>query len=174
MNLARISSVIFMTTISILTGEKLENSNSSNICLLYYVIPVHYHIKLTLYMEKPDYWAKLLNIKNINVKNEYDNFYFHGESTTTINILQSTQYIKLHMLNLIKINRSTLNKNNGIIYALKTFTHNSATNIIEYYFFNTLSPGLYTLKMEFLDHFTENSAKNFFQSFYTNKENGIA
>jgi len=52
------------------------------------------------------YLTKLLNLKE-----EYDSFYFHGESHTTINILQSTQYIKLHKLNLI-IHKKKNNKIN--------------------------------------------------------------
>jgi len=42
------------------------------------------------------YLAKILNLKE-----EYDSFYFHGECYTIINILQCTQYIRLHKLNLI-------------------------------------------------------------------------
>jgi len=171
MNLAQISSsVIFIITITILTGEKLENcKNPNDICLPYYVIPVHYRIKLThSHMIMNVSWAKLL-------KHEYDGFNFHGESSTTINILHFTQHIKLHMLNLI-INKGRIKliKNNGIIYALKKYIETSERNLLELRFFNVLSPGLYTLKMEFRGLLTENSAKSFFKSFYTNKESGIA
>jgi len=96
MNLALINSSVIFITISILTGEKLENCrNPNDTCLPYYVIPVHYHIKLThLYKGNYDvYWPMLLNMKD-----EYDSFNFLGESSTTINILQSTihkiEYIK--------------------------------------------------------------------------------
>jgi len=65
----------------------------------------------------------------------------------------------------------TLIKNNGINYALEIITETS--NLLEFNFFNVLSPGLYTLKMEFLGRSTENSSKVFFKSFFTNKENGI-
>jgi len=172
MNLAQISSsVIFMITIRILTGEKLENCKYPNdICLPYYVIPVHYHIKLThLYMGKYDFhWAKLLNMKD-----EYDSFNFLGELSTTINILQSTQNIKLHMLHLHIINWSntTLIRNNGITCALKGYTKIAKTNLIEFYISNISYPGLYTFKMEYVGHLTESSTKSFFKSFYTNKEN---
>jgi len=172
MNLAQISSsIIFMITINILTGEKLENCESPNdTCLPYYVIPVHYHIKLThLYMGKYDvYWPMLLNMKD-----EYDSFNFIGESSTTINILQSTQYIKLNMLNLRIINWSNITfiRNSGIIYTLKKYTEISETNLIEFYFSNILYPGIYTFKMEFVGRLTENSTKNFFKSFYTNEGN---
>jgi len=167
MNLAQISSsVIFMITISILTGKKLKNcKNQNDICLPYYVIPVHYHITLT-----DLYWPKLFDMQG-----EYDSFNFIGESSTTINILQSTQYIKLNMLNLRIIYQASiaLIRNSGITYAPKNYTKISETNIIEFYFSNTLYPGLYTFKMEFDGRLTENSTKSFFKSFYTNKGNSI-
>jgi len=168
MNQAHISSLIFIVTITILTGKKLNNcSNPNDTCLPYYVIPVHYHIKLTHLTEINDFYL----IKLLNFKNEDDSFYFLGESHTTINILQSTQYIKLYMLKLIISDWSTLIKNNGIIYALKKYTVKiySETNLLEFYFFNVLSPGLYTLKLGFFGRLTETSSK----SFYTNKKNGI-
>jgi len=174
MNVAQLSSsVIFITTINILVGEKSNNCKNPNICLPYYVIPVHYQIKLThYYMDKYDfYWVKQLKKQ---LKNENNDYNFHGESSTTINILQSTQYIKLHMLYLIISDQSTLIKNNGIIYPLKIYTETPKTNLLELFFFNVLSPGLYTLKMEFLGLLTENSTKSIFKSFYTNKGNGIA
>jgi len=106
------SSLIFIVTITILTGEKLNNcSNPNDTCLPYYVIPIHYHIKLTHLIGTYDsYLARLLNLKR-------DSFHFHGESHTTINILQPTQCIKLHKLNLIiHQGKITLIKNNGINY----------------------------------------------------------
>jgi len=171
MNVAQISSsVLLITTIIILNGEKLENcKNPNDICLPYYVIPVHYHIKLIcLDMEADFYGLK------INLKNENDSFNFHGESSITINILQPTQYIKMHMLNLIINYPKTLIKNNGIIYALERYTETPDKHLLEFRFSNVLSPGLYTFKMEFVGCLTENSTKSFFKSFYTNKENGIA
>jgi len=164
MDQAYISSLIFIVTITILTGEKLNNcSNSNDTCLPYYVIPIHYHIKLTHLMGTYDsYLTKLLNLKE-------DSFYFRGESRTTINILQSTQYIKLHKLNLIiDLKKITLIKNNGINYELKITTETFETNLLEFRFFNVLSPGLYTLKLEFFG-LTETSSK----SFYINKKKGI-
>jgi len=172
MNVAQISSsVLFIITITILNGEKLENcKNPNDICLPYYVIPVHYHIKLThLYMQAYDFYRPKLNIKNEN-----DSFNFDGKSSITFNILQPTQYIKMHMLNLIINYQSLLIKNNGIIYSLKRYTEIPETNLYEFLFSNVLSPGLYTFEMEFFGRLTENSANNFFKSFYTNKENGIA
>jgi len=174
MNLAHISSsLIFIIIIITLTGEKLNNScYLSDTCLPYYVIPVHYHIKLThMYMEAYDlYWSKLLSLKNENAS-----FNFHGKSSTTINILQSTRYIKLHTVDLIVISsKITFIKNNGIIYELKEYLQTSETYVFKSQFPSVIFPGLYTLKLEFVGHLTEDSAKNFFRSFYTKKENGLA
>jgi len=116
------------------------------------------------------YWSKLLNLKNEN-----DSFNFHGESSTTINILQSTHYIKLHKLDLVIIPwKITMIKNNGIIYVLEEYLQTSETYLLESQFLSVISPGLYTLKLEFVGHLTKDSTKNFFRSFYTNKENGLA
>jgi len=116
MNLAHISSsLIFIITITTLTGEKLNTScNLGDKCLPSYVIPVHYHIKLKhMYTGAHDlYRSKLINSENI-----HNSLYFHGESTATVNILTSTQFIKLHRLKLIVISsKITIIKNNGIIY----------------------------------------------------------
>jgi len=167
MNLVQISSsVIFMSMISILTGGELEScTNPNDICLPYYVIPVHYHIRLT-HLYRP---------KLFNMKDEYDIFNFLGESSTTINILQSTQYIQLNMLNLRIINRSniTMIRNSGITYTQENHTEIRETNLIEFYFSNILYPGLYTFKTEFAGKLTENSAESFFKSFYTNEGSSI-
>jgi len=175
MNLARISScLIFIITITTLIGEKLYISNIWDTSLPYYVKPVHYHVKLThIYMEGYDiYNSKLLHF--IGFKNENGSFNFYGKSNITINILQSTQYIKLHKLNLIIIPwKVTMIKNNGIFYELKECLRTSETYVLKSQFLSVLSPGLYTLKLEFIVHLTEGSAKNFF-NFYMNKKNGTA
>jgi len=171
MNLAHISSsLIFVITITDLTGEKLNRCNLNDTCLPYYHIPVHYHINLThLYGKLKTYShsAELLNLRN-----EYESFNFCGVSNTTINILQSTRYIKLHIVDLIVISSEiTLIKNNGIIYVLKEYLQTSETYLLESQFPSIIFPGLYTLKLEFLGNLTE---ENFFRSFHTNKENDIA
>jgi len=151
------SSLIFIITITILTCEKLSDCSNSNIYLSNYVIPVHYHIKLSHSCENDDFSLKI----------DCDSFEFYGESSTIINILQSTKYIKLHALNLfIRRGKITLIKNNGVTYTMKTHIETHQTNLLEFNFYNVLFPGLYTLKMEFFGHLTENFSKNFFKSFY--------
>jgi len=160
------SSLIFIITITILTGEKLNNCSNSNTCLSYYVIPVHYHIKLNHSFEDYDFSLKI----------NYDSFEFYGESSTIINILQSTKYIKLHALNLfIRSGKITLIKNNGITYRMETYIEIYQTNQrnVEFNFYNVLSPGLYTLKTEFFGRLTEKFSKNVFKNFYKQKENNI-
>jgi len=123
-------------------------------------------------MEANDlYWSKLLNLKN-----KTDSFNFYGESIITISILQSTQYIKLHTLNLIIFPWKviTMIKNNGIIYKLEKYLQTSETYLLTSQFPSVISPGLYTLKLEFFGHLTEDSAKNFFRNFYSNNENSLA
>jgi len=159
-----ITILIFIITITILTGEKLNNCSNSNTCLPYYVIPVHYHIKLSHSCENYDFHLKI----------DYDSFKFYGESSTIINILQSTKYIKLHALNLfIRRGKITLIKNNGVTYTMKTHIETHQTNLLEFNFYNVLYPGLYTLKIEFFGHLNEKYSKNVFKSFYKKKENSI-
>jgi len=158
------SSLIFIIAITILTGEKLNNCSNSNTCLPYYVIPVHYHIKLYYYFGN----------YHVYLKDKYSIFDFYGESSTIINVLQSTKYINLYALNLIIYQgKITLIKNNGVTYALKTCIETLKTNLLEFHFLNVLSPGLYTLKIEFFGHLIENFSKNFFESFYTKKGNSM-
>jgi len=65
-------------------------------------------------------------------------------------------------------------KNNGIIYVLEEYLKTSETYLLKSQSPSVIFPGLYTLKLEFVGHLTEDSAKNFFRNFYTNKENGSA
>lgn len=120
MNLAQISSsVIFITAITFLTSEKLNNFYIINdIRLPNYVIPLHYSIKLRTFFKDDDFY--MMNLRNT----EKVNFVFYGESSTTINIYISTQNISLHTLNL-NINELKIKmiKSDSTIYELKEFSH---------------------------------------------------
>lgn len=170
MNLAQISSsVIFITAITSLTSEKLNNFNIINdIRLPNYVIPLHYSIKLRTFFKDDDFY--MMNLRNT----EKVNFVFYGESSTTINIQISTQNISLHTLNL-NINELKIKmiKSDSTIYELKEFSHDLTMRLSNLYFVDVLSPGLYTLKMEFTSHIItdDNVEKTLFRSNYTNKEN---
>lgn len=170
MNLAQISSsVIFITSITFLTSEKLNNSNIINdIRLPNYVIPLHYSIKLRTFFKDDDFY--MMNLRNTKKVN----FVFYGESSTTINIHISTQNISLHTLNL-NINELKIKmiKSDSTIYELKEFSHDLTMHLSNLYFVDVLSPGLYTLKIEFTSRIItdDNVEKTLFRSNYTNKKN---
>lgn len=169
MNLAQISSsVIFITVIAILTGEKINNFNVPNdFRIPNYVTPLHYSIKIRTYFKSDDFY--MVNLRNT----EKTNFFFYGESNITINIHRSTQNITLHTINL-NVNELKIKmiKSDSIIYVLKELSHDYTMHLSNLHFVDVLSPGLYTLKMEFTSHIItdDNVEKNFFRSSYTSKE----
>lgn len=170
MHLARISSsIIFITMLTILHGEKLNISSTVNNLRNDFanVIPVHYDVRLTLLLAKYDSnrteWS--------NVKSEYGSFLFYGKSSVTIHILRSTQNIKLHALNLgINNWMTTLTRSKDIIYEPDEFLYNTETNILDLHFFDVLSPGFYTLKMDLVGYITDKDTDNFFRSSDINRE----
>jgi len=166
MNLAQISSLIFITVVTIVTGEKLNNSNIPNDLHLLNVFPVHYVIKLFLPIEKYEEHLP-------NVTNNYSNFLFRGESSISINILHTMKIIKLHKINL-NINHQMIKLigSNGIVHSPKHFIHYTETEYFGLYF--NVYPGLYILKIEFFNWlfsipFTDDNNQNFSRSFYIKK-----
>lgn len=154
-----------------------ENLNNSNILsdfrptLAYYVVPVHYDIKLTLVTTKYNF----SKTDSSNMRNEYVSLFLcHGESRITINILQSMRNITLHALNLgVNDGKTTMVKNNGEVYRLRRIFYSFQTNSLELRFYDTLYPGLYTLKINTIGYITPNNAENFFRSSYVNKEESL-
>lgn len=171
MYLAQItSSIIFISTLTILTGEKLNTSSTVNNFSDDFanpVIPMHYDIKLTLILTKYD----SNRTKSSGVKNEYGSFLFYGKASITIHILRSTQNIKLHASNLgINNWMTTLTQNKDIIYKPDEFLYNTETNILDLHFLDVLSPGFYTLKMDLVGQITDKDTESFFRSSDINKE----
>jgi len=154
MNLAQISIVIFITTITILTSEGLNDVKSS----AYHVIPVHCDINLTA----------LLSYDSRN-ESKKGSKYVHFEATTgiIINILQSTQIIEFHALN-IHINQQSVQliDTNGVVHYLNEILYNSEKSIATFHFFELLSPGIYTLKINSTNDITEYDTELFFDSDY--------
>jgi len=170
MNLAQInSSLIFFITITILTGNKLNNSSIPNdLRLSYYIFPVHYNIKLSVIFEKYD-----SNItQSTNIRKEHRTLVFYGESGITVNIFHLTQIINVHILNDVT-NNWRLIKSDDTSYATKKCVHNTTTNILDIHFFDILSPGLYTLKTDLANHITNNNTESFFRNSYINKEGDL-
>ncbi|XP_071566338.1 glutamyl aminopeptidase-like [Temnothorax nylanderi] len=171
MDVAQISSsLIFIITITALTGEELNNSSVANhFRLPSHVVPVHYNIKLNLSLEKYD-----SNMTRPSyTKQEYGSFLFDGISRITINILQSTRNIKLHALHTSDI-KDCLIERNGVVYNIpKKFISSFETNVIGIDFSDILSPGLYILAIVYEGRITDNNAKNFYRSSYIEKDENL-
>ncbi|KAG5313338.1 AMPN Aminopeptidase, partial [Acromyrmex insinuator] len=169
MDLAQISSgLIHILTIAVLNSEELNNSTISNDERLpYYVIPVHYSIQLS-YLNSSiyEYYDRFkFTLEKMFMKYD-DSGLFRGETSTTINILQSTQYIRLHQLKLsVDHNNVTLITKNGIIYVLNKYKYIYQTNIIEFSFLYKLLPGLYTFKIQFFNNPIKNEENSFYKIF---------
>ena len=174
MNLEQISSsVILLLTIAVFNSVERQNFITLNKNFSPYVIPVHYCIQLNhinpLDRSINDFnfiWKQLL----IYLKLKHDDglFLFHGKTSTTINILQSTQHISLHQVHLTIINRAnvTLSTKNGITYVLNKYTYIYSTNTLEFPLFYKLLPGLYIFKIKFFGHLTEKNNESFFRNVF--------
>ena len=158
------SSIIFIIVITAINGAKVNNSGiPEDILLPYYVRPVHYTIEI----RHEIYQCGGYNIVCKETENEYGSFRFSGDIKTTIHILQSTRYIRLHQLDLtIMLDRQkTLTTDNGIIYGFNKSKHNDETNILEFSLSDILLPGLYTFNINFKGHLIENHEKSFYRNF---------
>ncbi|KYN22452.1 Aminopeptidase N [Trachymyrmex cornetzi] len=134
-------------------------------------MPVHYTIKLA-HIHQCSGRSNVFCEEILGYSSFPSSFPFFGEISTTINILQSTQYIRMHQINLTLINRNiTLTKDNGIIYVLNKYKYNYKTNILEFPLSYILLAGLYTFKTEFYGDLKENH-KSIYKYFY--KGNRIA
>ncbi|KAG5344844.1 AMPE aminopeptidase, partial [Acromyrmex heyeri] len=169
MKLAHIkSSVIFIIVITVFNSAKVNNFEiAEDILLPYFVRPVHYTIELKhiIYQcaDRDDIFC------NETVDSESDNssFRFFGEIRTTIHILQSIRYIRLHQLDLaIMIDpKLTLTTDNGILYVLNKLKYFYKTNILEFPLSVMLLPGLYTLNIVFGGLILENHEKSSYRNF---------
>ncbi|XP_077264153.1 glutamyl aminopeptidase-like isoform X2 [Temnothorax americanus] len=169
MNLAQISSsLIFITTIAIVTGKELNNPSFKTQFYLPFpelgVFPVHYAIRLTALIEKYD----LYMTQPSDIKQEYSSILPYIKSSITINIIQSTHKIRLHTLNIHNsgITLTGRNNNDNIPYAVREIEYISETNILEIYFSDILYPGVYSLTLDSRGQNTE----NVFKSSYINRE----
>jgi len=101
------------------------------------------------------------------IKNIYsDDFFFHIETRTNINVLRSIQNITLHTRNLQFNNYTRLIKSNGAIYELNNFIHNYEKYFTVFDFNNVILPGFYTLKTAFVSNIIGDNAEGFFRSSY--------
>jgi len=154
---------MFIITTTIFTGRK---SHNDSIKFGLSPVPIHYKLKLIPSIK--------INVSdNAETIHEYKNVFFDGESKIIINLLHSTSNIRLQKLNQ-NIANSTLITRNGIIYEMIKFTYHpeeedSVANLLKLHFSDTLLPGLYTLKMEFISKRTNNNEEGLFKNIHKNK-----
>jgi len=160
MNLAQISIVIFITSITILTSEGLNDVKSS----AYHVIPVHCNIKLI---------SLLSNDSRNESKKGTKYVHFDATTDTIINMLHSTNSIKFHTLN-IHINQQSVQliETNGVVHYLNKILYSSEKNVSTFYFSELLSPGFYTLKINSTSYLTEYGTE-LFGSDYLKRYNNL-
>jgi len=160
MNLAQIiSSMIFITTFhhcTILTSANLHTSNLFNE-LPKYVIPMHYRLNLSV----------MILIREKTLDNKYEGLFYFGQCNITINILHPTQNIKLHGLNLNSQDLTLIRYNT---YQPKRLSI-TGNNVVDLYFLDILSPGIYTLKIEVLNFIRDNTENLFRSSHIENNKN---
>jgi len=151
----------------LITGAYLFMENEGNIMVQQayssfilpdHVIPLHYNVKL-----------KLCGMTEKNNHNLSDSF--GGETNTRIYIRRKTRYIYLHKLHLFVYDMLTtlINEGNGKIYKPTSHMYNSKTNILFLHFVDELSPGLYTLNMNFVGTQVQNT-EDFLKISYENKQ----
>ncbi|KYN19638.1 Aminopeptidase N [Trachymyrmex cornetzi] len=159
--------IIFIIVITTLNDAEVNNFRIPEERLPDYVMSVHYTIKLTHMIYQCSDTYDIICEQILNYRSFPSTFLFYGETSTTINILQSTQYITMHTINLLITNRdTTLTSDNGIIYVLNKYKYASQTDILKFPLSYKLLPGLYTLKIEFFGHLSENH-KGIYKHFYT-------
>ncbi|XP_024890926.1 aminopeptidase M1-like [Temnothorax curvispinosus] len=163
------STLIFIIAATILTGGKSQNNFSIPIesirLSVNYMVPIHYNIKLIPNTHIHDSNKAKPSIIIIN----HGHVLFDGESSITINILQSTQYIKLHGLNLLISLSIKLFKGDGLMYKMSKFTYGSEPDILVFHFNEILFPGLYCMKVDYVGRMTDDDTEGFFRSSHVNK-----
>ncbi|XP_018046832.1 PREDICTED: puromycin-sensitive aminopeptidase-like protein [Atta colombica] len=143
---------LIFTAAALSIDEDLENDLSTvNYRLPDNVVPVHYNIGLIPYIEK-------------------DNFTFNGKSHIIIEIRRASQNISLHALDLIINETATsLISNDTDIYAPTTHNYDNKTEILTLYFNDKLSPGIYSLYIQFIGILND-ELHGFFRTSYTNEK----
>jgi len=155
-NLYRILMFIVATTVCSVTESQTDLMR-----VHFSSVPIHYKLELipNIEIDKSD------DVKTIN---KHESVSFDGESTIIINILQPISLIRLLKLNQL-ITLAKLITRNGITYEIRDYMYDRASNLLKIYFNDVLLPGLYTLKMVFIDDTTYDNVEGFFKISYINK-----
>lgn len=162
------SALMFIIMTAIFTGGKSQNNfnNPTDFRLsTKYMIPMHYNVELIFLDRDLDDTSK----KIPSFVSDSHNSVFLGTSNITINILQSTRSITLHMLNLYPTYSAKLITKDGIIYTESMNIQNYTTNIRVFNFDDILFPGLYQFNIKFNSETTYDNTKGFFRTYHVNK-----
>lgn len=146
-------SLIIAAATALLVDEDLKNNSSKMIDdrLPDNVVPIHYNIKITPYIEK-------------------DNFTFDGEIAASIEFRRATRDLSLHALNLtIDEEATSLRNDDGVVYIPRMHNYNNLTEMLVLKFDDELSPGIYVLNMKFVG-ILHGDARGFFRTSYKNEE----
>lgn len=151
--LANVSLIFTAITALPVDGDSANDSNAIvNYRLPDNVVPVHYDIKLTPYIEE-------------------HNFTFDGKSRIIIEIRGATQDLSFHALNLtINEPATSLVSNDNVIYTPTAHNYDNETEILTLHFDDELSLGIYSLNIQFVGILNE-ELHGFFRTSYVN-ENG--
>jgi len=157
-NLCRI--LMFITATTICTGCESQ----TDIKVQFSSVPIHYKLNLI-----PN--IKIDESDDVKTINKHKSVSFDGESRIIINILHPTLLIRLQKLYQRVISAKLITRN-GITYEMKNYIYYHVLNLLGIYFSDTLLPGLYALKMEFVDT-THDNVEGFFKYSHINKDGVI-
>jgi len=143
-NLCRILMFVIATTIC--TGSESQD----DIKVYFSTVPIHYKLNLIPNIEKDEF-------HDVKAINKHKSVSFDGDSIIIINILHLTSYIRLQKSNQ-RIMSAKLITRNDITYEMKSYIYYHKWKLLGIYFSDTLLPGFYTLKMEFI-HTTDDNGK---------------
>jgi len=151
---------MFIIATTICTGSESQ----TDIKVQFSSVPIHYKLNLisNIEIDESD------DVKTIN---KHKSVSFDGKSRIIINILHPMSLIRLQKL-YQRILWAKLITRNGITYEMKSNIYYHVSNLLEIYFSDTLLPGFYTLKMEFIDDTTHDNVQGFFKNSHINK-NGV-
>jgi len=142
----------------------IGNESQTDIKVHFSSVPIHYKLNLILSTEKDE-------SDDTKAINKHESA-FDGESRIIINILYPISLIRLQKFNQRIISAKLITKN-GISYEMKHYVYHYEMNILGIYLNDTLLPGFYTLKMEFIDDTTYDNVEGFFKNSQINKDRVI-
>jgi len=152
---------MFITATTICTGCESQ----TDIKVQFSSVPIHYKLNLI-----PN--IKIDESDDVKTISKHKSVSFDGESITIINILHPISLIRLQKLYPHIISAKLITRN-GITYEMKNYIYYHVLNLLGIYFSDTLLPGFYALKMEFIEDTTHDNVEGFFKYSHINEDGVI-